>query len=161
MNYKLLILPTILVAAAGSGYAYYSYAKDKLDFQFSGIRINGMQDGVLNISLQYTIINGTGIPFTVNSADCNIYMNNSISGIATLTQPLQVPGNSTIIMDITANIKLSDIGGYAFNYLKGLVGFLGQQNQMNLSIKGNSKVEINFGWLPFEWNVPIDETFAV
>jgi hypothetical protein len=146
------------VAAAGAGgYLYAKHAYDHLFFDFEGVHLNKINEGVLNVSIKYVIRNETSLSFTIKSTDLNLFINNDFVGVARLKQPLVVPAMTSMIMDVDTDFDATKLGQFGVNYLLKLVG--GGKLDITTIIQGSCSVQLNVPVLSLiTINIPVSET---
>jgi len=158
----ILISSLVLVpSAAAAGLAYYKYAKNNFSVvpSLAPVHINGLENGVINMSLAFDVSSKARISFTIDSAELSVYFNSSFLGTVILPNPVQVPGNGTVQMNLVGNFDKSKLGDGIESYLIGAI--FGGNTDRKLSVKGNCRVKID-NWLlkSFLVNVAIDETMS-
>lgn len=152
-----IIALSIAGGAAVAGTSYYLWAKNQLDFAVTGVDLTPPAGGIIVAKVRFLIKNGTGVSFTATSMQCNIFLNGNFIGIATLQQPVTIPGNTSMPMQVVAQFNSKDIGQFALSLLTGLFG--GSKSNVFL-IDGICKARINT-WLPITIDYPVNETYTI
>lgn len=157
MSIKKVVLFSGLALIPVSAFAYYKYAENNLLINLTSLKVNSFTGGVLTLTLEFVIVNKTGLGFTVSGADYNIFLNSSFLGIAQLVYPVKVPSNGVMKMNIESKFNSSQLGDVAWGYLGNLFG---KKSEMVFRIMGKSRVHMNAALLkPFLVNIPMDEIY--
>ena len=159
MTVKKALLLTGLAAIPLAAYSYYEYSYNNFSVTPIGAKINGINNGVLNVSLQFKVSSKAGISFTIETCEVNIYLNDQLLGIANSPNVVKVPGNGEGILNVYGNFDSARLGSAISSFL---FGFLTGNQKKVLHVVGQCTVRINLPLLnTFTVKVPVDELMEI
>lgn len=158
MNLKTIILIGAAVAIPVGGYAFYQHVKANYDFSFQGVSVTSITATSINLTVQFLIMNNTGLRLNVFDSAFDIIANGTRIGVAYQPTPLVIPDKMMTVLTANVIVDKSGIQSSLFDFISAKI--FGKQAGVELMIQGNVKVKIDEPVLSiFTSNIAVSESY--